>query len=175
MLGGWSSLVDPIQLADNGAHLDGELPIKGLARLLEMCRNDGGSVLIDLHFARGPSHGLRIMHGTIAARVNVTCQRCMEGMMITLTAAPRLLLLRPGERDDLLESGNALVAERPVTLGMLIEDELLLVMPMVPMHPIDGCPGKEVVRQSEHQGSELNEHKRANPFSVLARLKGSDR
>src|SRR5690606_37630152 len=36
MLGSWSSIIDPIQLADKGARLEGELPVKGLSRLAGM-------------------------------------------------------------------------------------------------------------------------------------------
>jgi DUF177 domain-containing protein len=174
MLGGWSSTIDPIQLADQGARLNGELPVKGMARLAEMCRDDEGSVRIDLQFERDPSDGLRTVRGTIDATVNVTCQRCMEAMALALSSRPQLLLLRPGERDDLAESGNAVVLDRPITLGMLVEDELLLTMPMVPMHPVDSCPGRELVESPAQTGSATGEKKPANPFSVLARLKRPD-
>jgi DUF177 domain-containing protein len=174
MLGGWSSTIDPIQLADQGARLNGELPVKGMARLAEMCRDDVGSVRIDLQFERDPSDGLRTMRGTIGATVNVTCQRCMEDMALVLSSQPRLLLLRPGERDDLAESGNAVILDRPVTLGAFVEDELLLAMPMVPMHPVDRCPARERVQSSARAGSATEERKPANPFSVLARLKRPD-
>lgn len=174
MLGGWSSTIDPIQLADQGARLNGELPVKGLARLAEMCRDDDGSVRIDLQFERDPSDGLRTMQGTIDATVSVTCQRCMEGMALVLSVEPRLLLSRSGERDDLAESGNAVILDGPVTLGTLVEDELLLAMPMVPMHPIDRCPARERVQSPAPAGAGSEEKKRANPFSVLGRLKRPD-
>jgi uncharacterized protein len=173
MLGGWSSVIDPIHLADKGARLNGEFSIKGLARLIEMCRDEDGSVQLDLQFERGPSDGLRTMRGAIAASVNVTCQRCMNGMTINVKVLPRLFLLHPGERDDLSESGNALVVERPIPLGTLIEDELLLAMPMIPMHSFEDCPSKDLTQPSEHRKTDLSGAKRANPFSALTTLKHS--
>lgn len=166
MLGGWSSAVDPIQLADAGARLTGELPLRGMARLVEMCFDDEGSVRIDLQFERTPSDGLRTMAGTIRAEVHLTCQRCMGRMPYELKSEPRMLLLRPGEREDLIEAGDAIMIEQPVALSVLVEDELLLQMPMVPMHPVEHCP-TSVERSTPKQKEQL----RSNPFSVLEKLK----
>lgn len=166
MLGSWSATIDPIQLADTGARLAGELSVKGMSRLVEMCLDDDGSVRVDLQFERGPSDGMRVMHGTIAARVHLRCQRCMGRMPVELTSRPRLLLLRPGEREDLLEAGDAVVIEQPLALSVLVEDELLLEMPMVPMHSPGHCSG------SRTNGAAEQKHgARPNPFSVLEKLK----
>lgn len=171
MLGGWSTTIDPIQLAGKGARLTGELPLRGLRRLIEVCGNAQGAVEVDLQFERDPAGGLHVMHGRLTARVGMTCQRCMERFAVDLHSEPRVTLLRPGEREDLLESGDAVVVERPVTLGQLVEDELLLEVPMVPMHPADLCPARaSVAAKVEEQ-----EAARPNPFSVLERLKRTDR
>lgn len=168
MPGGWSSLIDPIQLADKGARLSGALPLKGMRRLAELCLDDTGSVTIDLQFER--SHGLRMMHGTIDARVRLTCQRCMESFESDLKTRPRLLLLRHGERDELLGAGDVLVVEKPVAISAIVEDELLLVMPMVPIHPAENCPATPPTDRSDEK-----EQTRPHPFSVLDRLKRTDR
>lgn len=171
MLGGWSATIDPIQLADKGARLTGELPLKGMSRLVEMCLDDDGSVSIDLQFAHDSADGLRVMHGTISARVHLTCQRCMSRMPVELSSRPRVFLLRPGEREDLVEAGDAVVVGQPLTLGALVEDELLLELPMVPMHPRAHCPAGGT--GAEEAGSPGGA--RPNPFSVLQKLKPPDR
>jgi len=170
MLGSWSATIDPIQLADQGARLAGELPIKGMSRLVEMCLDDEGIVRVDLEFARGSPEGLRVMRGTLDARVHLTCQRCMGRMTAELHARPQVVLLRPGEREDLLAEGDAVVIERPVTVGALVEDELLLEMPMVPMHPPEECPA---ALQGRHPAAPAGT--RPSPFSVLQKLKRADR
>ena len=64
-------------------------------------------------------------------------------MTLELHADTRLLLLRPGVRTDTLaQEVEALTVDRPVSLSELVEDELLLMLPMVPMHPLDACPAK---------------------------------
>ncbi len=170
MLGSWSATIDPIQLADQGARLTGELSVKGMSRLVEMCLDDAGSVRVDLRFERGPSDGLRVMHGAIVAHVHTTCQRCMGRLSVELQSRPRLFLLRPGEREDLLETGDAVVIEHPLALSELVEDELLLEMPMIPMHAEEHCPGARSGREVGPENST-----RPNPFSVLKKLKRTDR
>lgn len=172
MLGGWSTTIDPIQLAGKGARLTGELPLKGLRRLIEMCWDEQGAVAVDLQFEREPADGLHVMHGRLVARAGLACQRCMERFAIEIVSEPRVALLEPGEREDLLESGDALLIDGPITLGQLIEDELLLEVPMVPMHPADHCAAR---RTTVAGGTEEKESARPNPFSVLERLKRSDR
>lgn len=169
MLGSWSSIIDPIQLADKGARLEGELPVKGLSRLAGMCADDAGMVRLDLVFERSPVDGLRAMRGTIAAHIYSTCQRCMERFALELKSEPRVLLLRPGEREDLLDAEEVMLVEQPLTLGTLVEDELLLEMPMVPMHPADRCPSGHLTRQESREAAP------SSPFSVLEKLKHRDR
>lgn len=171
MLGGWSTTIDPIQLAETGARLTGEFPLSGMRRLVEMCADEQGSVNVDLHFERDLSDGLRLMRGRIEARVGLICQRCMERLDVGLATEPRLILLRPGEHEHLVETGDALVIDRPLTLGELIEDELLLEVPMVPMHVSDACPAQSLVAADKPEQRET----RANPFSALGKLKQSDR
>jgi len=168
MSGGWPSSIDPVQLADKGARLTGEITLAAMPRLAQMCRRDGGSVNIDLHFERSDPNGLRVMHGTVRASMPVTCQRCLNEMALELTIEPRLIVLRPGEREDLERDAEVLVVERPVSLSALVEDELLLAMPMIPMHAPASCAAS--IRPAG-AGTEPS----ANPFSVLEQLKRGDR
>jgi uncharacterized protein len=171
MLGGWPATVDPVQLADKGERLTGEASVKSLSRLAEVCLDPDGSVMIDLAFERSGGDGLRIMRGTVQTRVRVPCQRCLEPMDVDLRAEPSLVLLRPGEHPELVEAGEARVFERPVPLSELVEDELLLVLPMVPMHAMDRCPARNAVGAGTHK----REAGRPNPFAVLGGLKRRDR
>lgn len=170
MLGGWPATVDPILLADQGTRLAGEASLESFVRLAEACLDASGSVMIDLAFERSAGDGLRIMHGTIRTRVRLTCQRCLEPMDVDLQAEPNLVLLRPGEHPELVESGDARVFERPVPLAELVEDELILALPMVPMHALERCPAKGALGEGDKR-----EAARPNPFAVLGRLKGRDR
>jgi uncharacterized protein len=168
MLGSWSTMIDPIQLAEKGVRLTGELPLKGMRRLVEMCSDEQGSVRLDLQFERNPGDGLHVMHGRIDARIGLACQRCMGRIVVELNSEPRLLLLKSGEHEDLLASGDALVVEQPIALGLLIEDELLLEIPMVVVHSADLCSARGITVAGK---AETKQATRTNPFSVLKKLK----
>lgn len=150
---------DPVQLAERGACLAGRLPLTGLPRLLKACVDNAGDVEVDLVFERGDNPNLAIVHGTVAAEVRVTCQRCLEPMRIRIVGEPRLVYLRPSEGSvPLGEDDDTIALERPVPLSEFVEDELLLAMPMIPMHELQDCPARVYTTAGQHK---------PNPFAAL--------
>jgi uncharacterized protein len=168
--------IDPIQLAERGARLTGTLPLKSMARLTQNCRDGAGDVFVDLAFERGVGEKVFLMHGTLRVQLRTTCQRCLEGMDINLEASPSLVLLRSEAAQDLSgDDPDTLVADKPVSLIALVEDELLLVLPMVPMHELSQCPAKKYV--AEKAGTDIRDvvkGERKNPFAVLKDRKSRD-
>ena len=65
-------------------------------------------------------------------------------------------------------SAHLLALEPRFDLAALIEDELLLALPLVPMHEV--CPVP--VRMSAGELPDLPEEKKPNPFAALGALKG---
>ncbi len=166
------STIDPIQLAERGARLTGTLPLKGMARLAQNCLDDAGEVFVDLAFERGEGEEVLLMHGRLRVTLRVTCQRCLEGMDLALEASPWFILARSEKRRDMLgEEPDVLVADKPLSLSGLVEDELLLALPMVPMHEINRCPARAYVVTGTDSGSRQSEEDGKSPFSVLNRLK----
>lgn len=165
--------IDPIQLAERGAQLTGTLPLKSMPRLAQGSLEGSGDVMVDLAFERQEGEKVFVMHGALCLRLRLTCQRCLEAMDLEIKAAPWLILQKPGERLERHEGEADIVADKPIPLSSLVEDELLLAMPMVPMHAPDQCPTKvraaSVARVAADQGRRGGK----NPFSVLSRLKKS--
>ena len=107
----------------------------------------------------------------VKARVSLVCQRCLAPFEEALEVQRRFywvanedtaLALDEALEDDLLVSSSAFDGQA------LVEDELILAMPLVPMH--DTCP----VALSPQQGSPAQDDllsSRPNPFSVLSGLK----
>ncbi len=173
MWSGGPSIIDPFQLAKKGAHLSGALPLKAMPRLADLCARTDGGVEVDLRFERGEQDGLCVMYGSVRTSLALVCQRCLEEMTLDLRAAPRLMLLRPGERADLEQEAETLVVEQSLSLAQVIEDELLLVMPMIPMHDVELCPARNLVKPPADQSPRRSQAKR-NPFAVLKELKRKD-
>ncbi len=164
--------IDPIQLAERGARLTGRLPLKGMARLTPNCLDDAGEVFVDLVFERGDGQEVFLLHGTLHAGLHVTCQRCLQGMDLALEAEPWFILAKSdASREALGEEADVLVADKPLSLSGLVEDELLLALPMVPMHEISKCPARVYVATGTDSGLKQAEEEKKSPFSVLSRLK----
>lgn len=155
--------IDPILLAEKGAHLVGTLPLKAMPRLVEAGLGSGGEAQVDLHFGRAEIGNVYEMTGRVSATVHTVCQRCLEPMTLALAADVRLLLLRDGERTEgLAPEVEALVTGKPLRLSELVEDELLLGMPMIPMHPVEACAAKSFAKSASPADK---------PLSGLSRLK----
>ena len=147
--------IDPIQLAERGARLTGTLPLKGMSRLAQNCLDDSGEVFIDLAFERGEGEKVLLMHGTLHVTLHVKCQRCLEAMDLALEASPWFILARSEKRQDMLGD----------------EPDVLVALPMVPMHELNQCPARDYVSAGTDSGSKQVEEEGKSPFSVLSRLK----
>ncbi len=99
----------------------------------------------------------------VAGEPVLCCQRCLGGVKFPLAIKSRLQLIAPGEDwpDDDLEddSADAIAAEGELNVLSLIEDEVLLALPIAPRHEHCESPSANA---SEHGSS---------PFSALAALK----
>jgi len=165
--------IDPIQLAERGSQLSGNLPVRQMPRLKQVCFDDSGGVFVDLCFERGEGESVFLMHGRLQANVRVVCQRCLEPMPLTLEVSPWLMLARPDARDSALaDAADVLVVDKPLLLSALVEDELLLAWPMVPTHELNQCPAKVYIAEPVAQKdlSDVKQQKK-NPFSVLSKIK----
>jgi uncharacterized protein len=159
--------IDPIQLAERGARLTGTLPLKSMPRISRGSLAGSGDVIVDLSFERSVGEKIFLMHGALRVRLRVTCQRCLEAMDLDLEASPWLILLKAGARlAPRVDDADVLVVDKPLSLSALVEDELLLTQPMVPMHDPNRCPARSYVVRVGHIGQE-----RKNPFAVLRRMK----
>lgn len=109
------------------------------------------------------------LHLQAAAGVPLTCQRCLQPAVLPL-AVDRWFRFVADEvtaisEDDTAEE-DVLVLSRHFDLIALIEDELLMAVPLVPMH--DACP-TELPRSAVEQPPPSAES--SHPFAVLAQLK----
>jgi uncharacterized protein len=165
MSSGLPATIDAIQLADKGARLAGEIPVKTMARLRALCLDGRGKATIELFFERGGKRGLRRVRGTITASIRVACQRCLQPMTLAIQAEPSLVVVQADERSALpAQEADVLLADKPVSLSGLVEDELLLAMPMIPMHDMRECSAAASFQAQQGQS-------RASPFAVLDKLK----
>ena len=174
---------DPSQLnveafAKQAGALAGRCAVSALSRLADATHPEApASPAADVDWQlRGEARAARSgppeiwLHLTAAARVALVCQRCLQPVATEL-AAQRSFRFVHGEaaaaaldadsEDDVLALGRSLDAIS------LLEDELLLTLPLVPRHAV--CPQPLLPPDD----SVLSE--RENPFAALAALKGGGR
>ena len=162
--------VDPRKYADREITLKGEIALAEFARVCDLLSSDAGSVQVTLEFRRDEQK-VALLHLTLQSTVQVICQRCLGDAALPVEAECTYAMVWPGTDESQLPKGyDALeVDEEPLALYPLIEDELLLALPIIPMHPLEDCHPVEL--DSSIVGEEVQE---SNPFSILAQLKKRD-
>ena len=114
------------------------------------------------------------LHLEAKTSVPLTCQRCMGTVATPLqvdqwyrfVATEDIAMAEDDESDE-----DLLVMEPQFDLLAVLEDELLMALPLVPMH--DECPVAPVLQAGEDalaREAGVKEEK-PNPFAVLAQLK----
>jgi uncharacterized protein len=80
---------------------------------------------------------------TVQGQVELTCQRCLSGMQHTVEIDRMVYLARTEvemERLDELPDSDAILVGETLSLVELVEDEVLLGLPLAPMHAEGKCP-----------------------------------
>jgi uncharacterized protein len=137
----WYSLRDLEALAGRGVTLSGELDVGKLPRLLGLLHSEVGSVRAALSF-RQRREGWLGAEIDLQVSVELKCQRCLEPFRyeakervdLVLADAAALPATVPEGLDPFeLDGGRLKPAE-------LIEDELIVAIPLVPKHArIEDC------------------------------------
>lgn len=163
--------IDPRKWMDSDASLSGAYAFKEMPRLCQQLADCDGEVSVTLSFSRDPQ-GLALMHCRFETSVSMVCQRCLEPASFLIQGDYDYVLLREGQTaEGLPEEYDALeLGDDPLDVRALVEDELMLALPIVPTHDPGICQHPAGFVEPEPGPSE-NEDSRPNPFSVLAQLK----
>ena len=105
-----------------------------------------------------------------ATDVTLQCQRCLGPMRVALHAERRIFFVEGEDAAATLDAeteDDVLALTPALDLPLLLEDELLLALPLVPRH--DVCP--EPLPRAFRDDADAPEH----PFAALAALKQGPR
>lgn len=158
------------KLASQGRRLGGAVAQNALPRLMDAVLEPGPRVAVELQFSAGEGSAPEI-HGHVEARVTLNCERCLKPVELTLAAAPALGLVRtdaeaealPGRLDPCLLPGEDL------DLFELVEEELLLALPIVAAHADASCQPR--LAGAADADADPDAGGTQSPFRVLERLK----
>lgn len=133
--------IDSLRFARTGESLSGEVRVADLERLSSALAEPSGWVRYRLE--GGSEAGRPVLRLDVEAEVVLECQRCLGNYIERVSSATVLPLARDEaelarwERDDPLL--DALVAETALDVLSLVEDEVLLGLPVAPRHPEGDC------------------------------------
>jgi uncharacterized protein len=168
--------LDVRRFAQEAGALADEAPLRSFDRLFGETEGRGANLPVRWSATgemRNPAHVQPEiwLHLQAGATLPLVCQRCLHEVDVPVDVA-RDFRFVPDEamaaaEDD--ESEEDVLAEsRSFDLLELIEDELLMDMPVVPRH--ETCP-VDLPRSASDEGFEAANGEKANPFAALARLK----
>lgn len=128
--------VDAERMVAGRRSFEGVLAVAELPRLVEALADDRGEVAYRLDFEQGELGGPQL-HVALRAGLTLRCQRTLDAFVFPAEVDTRLGLLAdeaeaaalPRDCEPLLLEGGALSPRR------VIEDELLLALPLVPVKP----------------------------------------
>jgi len=163
--------IDPVKFAEQRHYLKGSLSVADMPRLMELCCSDSATARVHLWLEGGfDEKGPHYLRGCAEVDVILMCQRCLKPLNYHLvaefslspvndeTAAKQL----PSSYEPLYLDGES------VDLSAMIEDELLLALPIIPKHKDEGC-AREIMKEKGLVGSG-----KKNPFAELSKLKKKD-
>lgn len=149
---------------------DGRVPLASLQRLAGLLVEPEGDATFSLEFDRD-SLGVAYVGLTVEAGLPLLCQRTLERFVLPVRIDQRMGLIRSEAEESALPPGyEPLLVDESGELRTLdlVEDELILAVPVVPV-----MPGTEAVEQEWGSGPATPDEapERPNPFAALASLK----
>jgi DUF177 domain-containing protein len=130
----WSQPLDVDRLARGEAEIEFDVPLAELPRLKSRIAGIGGSVRGAARF--GQQSGFAVAELSLAGKATLQCQRCMQAMELALDSTTHVaLILQEADAAEVPEELEPVLArEGRISAGALVEEELLLALPIVPLH-----------------------------------------
>ncbi|HUI59945.1 MAG TPA: YceD family protein [Steroidobacteraceae bacterium] len=164
----WSKPLDVERLADGETDIDFEVPLAELPRLCSRLIGVAGVVRGRAHFAR--ESGFPVAELTLEGTATLTCQRCLGPVSEPVNSSAHVALIAseadagrvPEHLEPVLAQGGRISA------GELVEEELLLGLPIVPLHArAEECsPEAAAPRESVEHPEQTTQR----PFEQLGEL-----
>jgi uncharacterized protein len=172
MSGGALKLHDVRKLADSRAAFEFDVPLRELPGLpAELGAADAG-VHVQVRFGR--EQGYATADVRLNARLQITCQRCMQPMPLSVQAHSPVLVVDSEQQAEEAPPGweTFLAPDGRLSLETLVAEELLLALPIVPLHAAgETCAALEAEAPGTQTASAENEAQgTVRPFADLRAL-----
>ena len=155
--------------------ISGSVALEKLPRFADSLADNQGVINVELRFSTNESN-LKVIKGHLSARVEVFCQRCLEPLGIELEEEISLILLEEDSAATKLDPhfDPWISGEYKLVLAELVEEQLLLCMPIVNFHESKNCLNNlDYQNNGIEQTGEQEQVATESPFTVLKELKKS--
>lgn len=161
--------IDSLDFARNGRLISGEVQLTELPRLLDLLENPQGNLSYTVQ-GGVDKQGTHFLDIGVVGQCRLRCQRCLSGMDYPVRLDTRLLLRDQASLDALddnvadgdEEEFDSILADTHLNVLDLLEEEILLSLPIAPKHELGACQATD---------GENAHREEKNPFAVLAKLK----
>ncbi|WP_068545223.1 23S rRNA accumulation protein YceD [Thalassotalea crassostreae] len=162
--------IDPYKSAQRRLECNGYFEMSGLERLLaEVDKAESEQINVVVNFDVD-EQGLIVISGSAETQVALTCQRCNEPFQQELKVKYCYSPVKDEDSAEQLPSHYDTVVldeNGEVNLRELVEDELIIAIPLIPKHNLSECSAK-----ADTSWGELPDTlEKPNPFDVLKNLK----
>lgn len=166
----WSQLRDIDRLSDGRVDIDFVIPLSEFPRLPAQPTGSGESVSGRAQFRR--EAGFAVAELEVSGSVQLVCQRCLAPMRQPVDGSASIALVASEAEADRVppEFEPVRAPEGRIRVRDLVEEEVLLSMPIVPLHedPAECAPAAQVaiVAGEPAEGAESMQ----KPFERLGEL-----
>jgi uncharacterized protein len=166
----WSQLSDVDRLADRQAEVAFEIPLDQMPRVRAQFASAGGRVRGVARFHR--EAGFRVAELDISGSAQLQCQRCLEPMQVPVESSAHVALIVSESEADRVppEFETVHVPENRIRVRDLVEEEILLTLPISPLHEAAEECGGEGEQQKADAQPEAPVHETQRPFERLGEL-----
>ncbi len=140
--------------------------VKDFPRISALVSNQDTPVDVELNFSI-ENNRIPCITGKVELDVALTCQRCLEEVKIHLQPKFQLAFVQNEQQSEELDPNFETIenADEEFSSIEFITDEVLITIPMSPMHEHECASYKDT--------TPIKEQKRENPFAILKQLKNS--
>jgi uncharacterized protein len=162
-----SLVIDGFEFCRLKENRTGRFAVSDLPRLAEETADRSGDIEWNAEGSVLASGHPRIKL-SVSGTIGLICQRCLTPYGFRLDSGSTIVLARSEEGVDELESFldddsiDVIAGDTPINLAELIEDEILLTLPVSPKH--EQCPSTQAL-------DKLKNAAKPSPFAVLKDLK----
>ena len=165
-------LADARKLATSAALFEGDIALEQLPRVCEVLADSAGVVSYRLLFGFD-DEGYLTIEGRMSATVSLFCERCLQAMPQPIESTFTLAVVASDEQaNQLPERYEPLVlVDGIVNAATIIEDEVLLCLPIVALHSERECARQKGFTTQDSGYERAASAAKVNPFDALGVLK----